>query len=73
MITVYGRENCVQCHYTTRFLGNHDIAFTYIDVDSGDVPDDMGTQLPYVVTPNASWSGYRHEKLKALAILHGKP
>lgn len=72
MITVYGRENCVQCRYTTRFLSDNGIDFTYIDVDCGEVPDDMPTQLPYVVTPHTAWSGYRHEKLKALAVLYGK-
>jgi glutaredoxin len=74
MITVYGRENCPGCHYTCKFLDTNNVDYTYIDVDTGDIPDDMPAQLPYVVAPpHTPWSGYRRDRLRALAVIYGKP
>lgn len=75
-ITVYGRADCIQCHFTCKFLSDNDIPFTYVDVDhaSTDLPASMPLQLPYVVAPrNMRWSGYKRERLKMLAVTYGKP
>lgn len=79
MITVYGREECVQCHYTRKFLNDNNTPFIYVDVDTTiegtrhdvSVPTDMGTQLPFVVTPHGRWSGYNRDKLKTLVVMYG--
>lgn len=70
MITVYGREGCVGCRYTTRFLSDNKIFYVYIDVDNTTdaLPSGMPTQLPYLTTPQGNWSGYKRDRLKALAI-----
>lgn len=74
MITVYTQEDCNACRYSKKFLAQHNIAYTEIDV-TGD--DDMRDELvakgfremPVVVTDTGSWSGYRRKRLKALAVM----
>ena len=70
-ITVYGRKNCIACRYTTRFLDKENITYTYVDVDKAHGPKLPAgiKELPHVVTPHEDWSGFRIEKLKALAFL----
>ena len=71
MITVYGRKLCVACKYTTKLLDKQGISYDYVDVDKAlgpTLPEGI-TELPYVVTPQGNWSGFRIEKIKALGGL----
>lgn len=72
-ITVYSKPRCVQCDATKRALKKQGIA--YAEVDMSQDPDALEhvkslgfVQAPVVVADNDSWSGFRPDKIKALAI-----
>lgn len=74
-ITVYSRENCMQCKATERYLTKHSIPYTAKSADDNlDYLKSAGYQtLPVVEirnnnTQTDSWSGYRPNKLSALII-----
>lgn len=74
MITVYSNPNCVQCEQTKRYLSLNGIEFeSKMIQDSPEVMpliEEKGYKsAPVVVTPTDSWSGFRLEKLAALASL----
>lgn len=72
MITVYSKPACIQCTATTRELDRKGIPYKYIDLteDSGamETVRDLGyMQAPVVVAGEDHWSGFRPDKIGALA------
>lgn len=71
-ITLYSKENCVQCKATVRKLEDLGVEYEYIDVvadaEALDKIKSLGyLQAPVVITDTEHWSGYRPDKLKSLA------
>lgn len=71
-ITIYTRDNCVQCHATKRAMESRGVEFEMINVDL--VPDAADQlrergfrQLPVVVAGDTSWSGFRPDMINRLA------
>mgnify|MGYP003134548219 CR=1 FL=1 len=74
-ITIYSRDNCVQCNATYRALDKADIDYTVEDADQyRDMLEREGCRsLPFVVVHDSvdgeeSWSGFRPDlisKIKA--------
>lgn len=72
MITVYSKPACVQCTATTRELDRKGIEYQYVDLtkdaDAMTTVRDLGyMQAPVVVAGNDHWSGFRPDKIGALA------
>lgn len=70
-ITIYTRNNCVQCHATKRAMENRGFDFELINIDNhpeaADALRAQGyRQLPVVVTEDASWSGFRPDMINRL-------
>lgn len=73
MVTVYSNPNCVQCEQTKRYLTSKNVEFVAkLISESPEVSvliEEKGYKAaPVVVTGSDSWSGFRLEKLKALAL-----
>lgn len=73
-ITVYSKPSCVQCDATKRALNKASIPFDVVDITEDDDAlehvKSMGyAQAPVVVTEQDHWSGFRPDKVKALAAL----
>jgi glutaredoxin-like protein NrdH len=71
-ITVYSKPLCVQCDATQRALNKAGLAYDVIDItedaDALAAVKLLGyVQAPVVVTSEDHWSGFRPEKVKALA------
>lgn len=71
-ITVYTKPSCVQCTATYRALDNKGIAYEVLDlsVDENalDAVKALGyLQAPVVITDEEHWSGFRPDKINALA------
>lgn len=71
MIIVYVKPDCISCRYTKKFLMQHNIPFTEVDVsvreeDAKGLWDNGFRELPVVQTTDGAWSGYRRDKLQAL-------
>ena len=71
-ITVYTKPNCVQCNATYRSLDQLKIEYNVVDLTQD--PEAMQLVLslghksaPIVVTENDNWSGFRPDKIQALA------
>ncbi|WP_394217008.1 glutaredoxin-like protein NrdH [Brachybacterium vulturis] len=71
-VTVYSKPLCVQCDATKRALNKAGIAYELIDVTED--AEGLATvkslgyiQAPVVVADGDHWSGFRPEKVKALA------
>jgi glutaredoxin-like protein NrdH len=72
-VTVYSKPNCVQCEQTKRYLDNHNIAYSTVDLTQDQEALEMVVGMgygsaPVVITDTDSWSGFRLEKLHALKI-----
>ncbi|ELY7390626.1 glutaredoxin-like protein NrdH [Cronobacter universalis] len=70
-ITIYIRNDCVQCHATKRALESRGIAFDTINLD--EQPEAIDTlraqgfrQLPVVMADALSWSGFRPDMINRL-------
>ncbi|EOC1424934.1 glutaredoxin-like protein NrdH [Cronobacter dublinensis] len=70
-ITIYTRNDCVQCHATKRALESRGIAFDTINLD--EQPEAIDTlreqgfrQLPVVMAHDLSWSGFRPDMINRL-------
>ncbi|EOL8986236.1 glutaredoxin-like protein NrdH [Cronobacter dublinensis] len=70
-ITIYTRNDCVQCHATKRALESRGIAFDTINLDEH--PEAIDTlreqgfrQLPVVMADDLSWSGFRPDMINRL-------
>lgn len=72
-VTVYSKPNCMQCNFTKKYLEEHQINFTMIDVSEDDKALDtvksMGFQsLPVVVIEGEEpFFGFRPDRLSQLA------
>lgn len=71
MIKVYTKNSCIQCKMTKRTLSAKDIDFEEINVDNdAEALEYLKSQgiksLPYVETPDKSWTGFRPDMLKQL-------
>lgn len=70
-ITIYTRDNCVQCHATKRAMENRGVAFETINLDQHpDAADALRAegfrQLPVVIAGEHRWSGYRPDMINRL-------
>ena len=69
MITVYTRDNCVQCNRTKAALKKRDLEYVEIEIDdeTADSFREQGYQsLPIVVTDDETWAGFRPDKIKEI-------
>ncbi|MGC0250430.1 glutaredoxin-like protein NrdH [Pseudactinotalea sp. Z1748] len=72
MITVYSKPACTQCTATTRELTKRGLPYEVVDM-SADAQalarvKELGfVQAPVVFAGDDSWSGFRPDKIKALA------
>ena len=71
-ITVFTKQHCPQCDATKRQLNKLGLAYETVDLESN--PETLAQlqaagfrQAPVVITPDASWTGYRPDLLRALA------
>jgi glutaredoxin-like protein NrdH len=71
-ITVYSKPLCVQCDATKRALNKAGVAYDVVDITEDAEAlarvKSMGyVQAPVVVAGEDHWSGFRPDKIKALA------
>ncbi|MBB5830504.1 glutaredoxin-like protein NrdH [Brachybacterium aquaticum] len=71
-ITVYSKPLCVQCDATKRALNKAGVAYDVVDItedaDALAKVKSLGyVQAPVVITGEDHWSGFRPDKIKALA------
>lgn len=71
-ITVYSKPSCVQCDATYRALNKRGIEYTVVDlsVDSEalELVRSLGhQQAPVVIAGDDHWSGFRPDRITALA------
>lgn len=71
-ITVYGKASCVQCNATYRALDKHGLDYDVVDLSADSEALEsvkaLGyQQAPVVVADGDHWSGFRPDKVKALA------
>ena len=72
-VTVYTKDNCVQCEATKRHLDKLDVPYSTVNISNDIRALDKLISLgyrsaPVVVTDDDSWAGYIPEKLDKLAI-----
>lgn len=72
-VTVYSRNNCMQCKMTKRFLTEHHVDFIEHNINDDpqyvDYLRDQGFQsLPVIETADTKFSGFRPDQLQKLAI-----
>ena len=71
-VTVYTKPACVQCNATYKALDKQGIAYTIVDIsvdsEARDYVMALGyLQAPVVVTGDTHFSGFRPDRLNALA------
>lgn len=71
-ITVYTKPACVQCHATYKALDKQGLTYQVVDISADDDARDyvmsLGyQQAPVVVAGDTHWSGFRPDRVKALA------
>jgi glutaredoxin-like protein NrdH len=71
-ITVYSKPACVQCVATYKALEKQGIDYQKVDIsldaEARDYVMALGyLQAPVVVAENSHWSGFRPDRIKALA------
>lgn len=71
-VTVFTKYRCPQCEATKRQLTKQGVDFEVVDL--ADNPSTLEQlqqagfrQAPVVITPDASWSGYRPDLIRELA------
>ena len=72
-ITVYSKPNCVQCSATRRALDKAGLVYETVDISLDAEALEQGASLgyaqaPVVVAGEEHWSGFRPDKIKALAL-----
>ena len=72
MITVYTKPACVQCNATYKALDKAGLPYEVVDITEDSEARDyvMGLgylQAPVVVAGDDHWSGFRPDRIKALA------
>lgn len=75
-ITVFSKPNCVQCDATYRALNKHGLEYEVVDITQDEealqAVKAMGyQQAPVVFADGDHWSGFRPDKIKALAREEG--
>lgn len=73
-ITVYSKPNCVQCSATYRALDKAGLSYETVDItldaDALEQVRSLGyAQAPVVMAGGDHWSGFRPDKIKALAAV----
>ena len=71
-VTVYTKPSCVQCTATYRALDSKGIEYKVLDLSEDEAALEtvkgLGyLQAPVVVTEDEHWSGFRPDKIAALA------
>ena len=71
-VTVYTKPACVQCNATYKALDKQGIAYDVVDISLDDEARDyvmaLGhLQAPVGVAGGEHWSGFRPDRIKALA------
>jgi glutaredoxin-like protein NrdH len=71
MTIVYTKPNCVQCDATKRWLDNHGIEYSTVDIEQDQEAFDKIVALgfraaPVVESDAGSWSGFNPDKLSLL-------
>ena len=74
MVTVYTKTACVQCNATFKALDKHGVEYEAVDISVDDEAREyvmaLGhLQAPVVVTGSDHWSGFRPDRIKALATV----
>ena len=72
MIIIYTTPHCIQCKATAREMDRKGLEYNVIDMSADDTSlkkvKDMGySQAPVVVAGKDHWSGFRPDKINALA------
>ncbi|AFR51462.1 glutaredoxin-like protein NrdH [Gordonia sp. KTR9] len=72
-ITVYTKPACVQCNATYKALDKQGLDYQVVDISTDDTARDyvmsLGyLQAPVVVAGDEHWSGFRPDRVKALAV-----
>ena len=75
-ITVYSKPNCVQCDATYRALNKRGFEYEVVDITQDEealqTVKALGyQQAPVVFADGDHWSGFRPDKVKALAREEG--
>lgn len=73
-ITVYTKPACVQCNATYKALDKVGLEYRVVDItedsDARDYVMALGyLQAPVVVAGDAHWSGFRPDRVKAIAAV----
>lgn len=76
-ITVYSKPLCVQCDATKRALSKAGVDYSVVDItedaDALAKVKSLGyVQAPVVITSEDHWSGFRPDKIKAIAAASGE-
>lgn len=71
-ITVYTKPACVQCNATYKALDKQGLSYDVVDISENPEARDyvmaLGhLQAPVVVVDGEHWSGFRPDRIKALA------
>ncbi|MCK1214351.1 glutaredoxin-like protein NrdH [Streptococcus uberis] len=71
MITVYSKNNCMQCKMTKKFLEQNGVDFQEINIDEHpekiDYVKSLGfTSAPVIESDNLVFSGFQPAKLKEI-------
>ena len=71
-ITVFSKPNCVQCDATYRALKKNGLAYTVVDItEDAEALENVKAlgyvQAPVVFANGEHWSGFRPDRIKALA------
>ncbi|MHB0776092.1 glutaredoxin-like protein NrdH [Halomonas sp. WWR20] len=71
-IKIYSKPACVQCTATYRALDKQGLEYTVVDLTENlaarQTVEDLGyRQLPVVVAGDDHWSGFRPDRIQALA------
>lgn len=71
MVTIYSKNDCVQCKMSKKFLDQHGVAYKEINLDEQPefIEHVMGlgfSAAPVIETENEVFSGFQPAKLKAL-------
>jgi glutaredoxin-like protein NrdH len=71
-VTVYTKPACVQCNATYKALDRHGVAYDVVDItevpEARDYVMALGyLQAPVVVAGGVHWSGFRPDRISALA------
>ncbi|EEW53829.1 glutaredoxin [Limosilactobacillus antri DSM 16041] len=73
MVTVFSKNNCIQCKMTKKFLQQHQINFVEHNIDEQPEYVDQLKAAGFLATPvvklpnGSAFSGFRPDRLQALA------